>query len=181
MNNIVLRFVMSTTETSKLIRAQATGVSMPFVPSHVEALSRDGQHWTGAHIDGGVLARPLDYDTDPGLTVKTVKIQVEDKDYAAFHNFLEKHIGAPYDWEAILGFVPGVRMHTPGSMICSALMVLCLRADDCVFKWPVTKPAHQITPDMLFLILSTHVEISHEADYGYRPDADGQGQAQGMA
>lgn len=163
MKVITVRFVMSDTEISKLIRAEG-GVSMPFTPSHTEALARDGFGWVGAHIEDGVKKRPLDYDKDPGLLQKLVHIPVEDEAFDSFHVYLEAQIGSPYDWKAIVGFAPDLNLHTPGAKICSALIALALRAGNCVFKWPVTKPAHHISPDMLLLMLSTHVEISHEAD-----------------
>src|SRR6185437_11951039 len=105
MPDVVLRFCASDTEVSKLIRAQA-GISMPFTPSHVEALNRTGTGYIGAHIDGGVLDRPLDYDKDPGLVTKHIRVPVSDEAYAAFHDFLEEQIGSPYDWKAIVGFAP---------------------------------------------------------------------------
>lgn len=164
MPEIILRFVASDTEVSRLIRAQC-GIAMPFPPSHVEALSRDGKGYVGAHIDGGVLKRPLDYDKDePGLEQKFVRIPVSPEGYNAFHDYMEAQIGSPYDWKAIIGFAPDLNLHTPGAKICSALVTLGLRAKNCVFPWPTTVPAHHVSPYMLFFALSTHVEIDHEAD-----------------
>lgn len=160
-SKIVIRFVTCDDPVAMLIRAQA-GVSMPFTPSHTEALSRDGKSWTGQHIEGGCEARPLDYyQAEPNVQEVQVPITVAPEQYDAFHNYLEQRIGDPYDWRAILGFaLPDVHLHEPGGQICSALMVMCLRAAK-VFPWPLTVPAHHVSPRDLMLILSALEEIDH--------------------
>lgn len=158
---ITIRFVTCDDPMSRLIRAQA-GVCMPFPPSHVEALSRDGQHWTGQHIDGGCLARPLDYYlVYPNPQEKRVAFPVAQAQYDAFHNYLEKRVGDPYDWRAVIGFaLPDIHGHEPGGQICSALIEMCCRAAN-IFPWPVTVPAHHISPRDLMLMASALVEIDH--------------------
>lgn len=49
MGTIRIRFVTAGDPLSRLIRFQA-GVSMPFTPSHTEALSQDGKFYIGAHF-----------------------------------------------------------------------------------------------------------------------------------
>lgn len=166
---IRLRFVTGTAFSSRLIRMQA-GVSMPFTPSHVEALSQDGLTYIGAHIEDGIRARPLDYDASSLMTLpdgskseRIVALPCTLAQETAFYAFVTSKIGMPYDWKAIFGFeMPDFHLHDFGHAICSAFIPGGLRAEGCeYFPWPMTKPFHHISPDLLFAILSTHVEIPH--------------------
>jgi hypothetical protein len=164
---ITLRFVTGNGLVSRLIRMQA-GVSMPFTPSHVEALSPDGRFFIGAHFDGGVAARPVGYDDDQLMTLpdgskseRLVRLPAADPREAAFHAFVRSKIGEPYDWKAIIGFLePDVHQHEFDHIICSAFMAAALRACG-YFPSPLTVPFHHISPRDLFLILSTHIQIDH--------------------
>jgi hypothetical protein len=158
---ITLRFVTGNDATSQFIKMQA-GVCMPWTPIHVEALSRDGKHYVGEHFDGGMQAREIGYDVkQSGRLEKFVTLPTSNTQYDLFHDFLGSKVGEPYDWRAILSFAdPAENEHTPNTAICSAIMVLALRAAG-YFTWPLTVPAHHISPRDLFLILSTHVEIEH--------------------
>lgn len=164
---IRIRFVTSTDMVSRLIRLEA-GVSMPYTPSHAEALSQDGRFYIGAHFEGGILRRPVGYDAASLMTLpdgskseRIVSLPCTPEQEAAFYAFVEKHVGESYDWKAILGFVaPDFHMHDFGHIFCSAFMTDGLRTCEW-FRWPLTKPFHRISPDLLFAILSTHVEIPH--------------------
>jgi len=164
---IRLRFVTCDDLISKLIRMDG-GVSMPFTPSHTEALSQDGKFYIGAHYKGGVMARPVGYDADTLMTLpdgskseRVVQIDCTPEQEAAFYAFVHSKIGEPYDWKSILGFAaPDLHMHLLDHVICSAMMTAALR--DCgFFQWPLTVPFHHISPRDLFLMLSSHVEIDH--------------------
>lgn len=164
---IRIRFVTADDMVSKLIRLQA-GVSMPFTPSHTEALSQDGQFYIGAHYEGGVKARPVGYDAASLMTLpdgskseRIVTLPCTAEQEAAFYAFVHSKIDEPYDWKSIFGFVaPDLHTHLLDHIICSAFM-----GDGCrtakIFPWPMTVPFHHITPRDLLLILSTHVEIPH--------------------
>lgn len=169
MGTIRIRFVTSDDALSHLIRAEA-GVSMPFTPSHAEALTQDGQFYIGAHFKGGILRRPVGYDSASLMTLpdgtkseRIIALPCTPEQEAAFYAFVERHVGEAYDWKAILGYVvPDLHMHDFGHIFCSAFMSAALRAIEApYFRWPLTKPFHRISPDLLFAILSTHVEISH--------------------
>jgi hypothetical protein len=161
MTAITLRFVTSDNAISNLIRAQA-GVCMPFTPSHVEAFTRDGKHYVGQHMDGGMQARPIGYDAgETNVQEKFVQLPCTEAQFDAFHGFCTKHLGDPYDWRAIISFAdPALNFHGTDESICSAIMTLALRACD-YFQAALVVPAHHISPRDLFLILSTHVEIKH--------------------
>lgn len=166
---IRLRFVTGSDPLSKLIRMQA-GVSMPFTPSHAEALSQDGSVYIGAHYDGGIQARPVGYDAASLMTLpdgskseRIVSLPCTPEQEAAFYAFVTSKIGEPYDWKAIFGFVaPDLHMHLLDHIFCSAFMVAGMRTKGCeLFPWPLTVPFHHISPRDLLLILSSHTQINH--------------------
>jgi hypothetical protein len=162
MTAITLRFVTSPHDPlSALIRFQA-GLSMPFTPSHVEALSRDAQHYIGQHIDGGMQARPLDY-SGADVLEKLVSLPCTQVQYDAFQDHCESRIGTPYDWHSIVSFIdPAWNLHQFNHLICSAEMTFALRSPRCQwFPMPLTVPFHHISPRDLLLILSSHVQIDH--------------------
>ena len=146
---------------------------MPFTPSHVEALSEDGKSYIGAHIDGGVRARPLHYadgqiarlppvyDADvfpEGLCELLLKIDATPDQDRKFHDFMVSKIGQPYDFKAIIGFLLPEHEHSFDHSICSAVVSLALRASGW-FRWRLAAPAHLVDPRDLLLIMSTHMQI----------------------
>jgi hypothetical protein len=163
---IRIRFVTGNDLVSRLIRLQG-GVSMPFTPSHVEALTQDGKSYLGAHAVGGVALRSVGYDLDQLMTLpdgsrseRIVSLMCSDETEQAFYRFAASKLGEPYDWKAILGFIDPSHLHDLDHIICSAFMTQALR--ECgYFPAPLTVPFHHISPRDLFLILSTHIEISH--------------------
>lgn len=156
---MILRFVQGCSFTSLAIMAQEK-TAMPFTPSHVEALTPDGGFYIGAHIDGGVQKRPVGYDTADAVHELLLKLDATPEQDAAFYAFLEKHLGEPYDWRAIIGFLIPAHEHVADHAICSALITLALRAPDAPwFKWRLASPAHLINPRDLLLMLSSHMQI----------------------
>lgn len=166
---IRLRFVTGSDLISRFIRTQG-GIAMPFTPSHVEALSQDGLSYIGAHIDGGILARPVGYDAAKLLTIpdgtkseRIVSLPCTPEQEAAFYAFVQSKIGSPYDWKSIVGFVmPDINIHDFAHAICSAFIMAGVRTKGCeYFPYPLVVPFHHISPRDLMLILSSHVEIDH--------------------
>lgn len=159
---IRLRFVTCNDEVSRLIRLQA-GICMPFTPSHVEAVSQDGQSYIGQHLNGGMQARPVGYDAATLKAEKFVELPVSASEEAAFYSFVNSKIGQPYDWKSILSFAdPALNLHEFNHLICSAMMTAALRAPGCeFFLMPLVVPFHHISPRDLFLVLSSHVQIDH--------------------
>ena len=158
---IVLRFVTSDHPLSRMIRTQA-GICMPFTPSHVECLSRDGTAYVGQHMDGGMQARPIGYDAhEKGVREKLVPLPCTAEQDDLFFAYVESRIGKPYDWKSIISFAaPDINLHDFDHLICSAEMTAALRA--CrYFPMPLTVPFHHISPRDLLLILSSHVQIDH--------------------
>lgn len=127
-------------------------VSMPLTPSHVESLTPDG-FYLGAHDDIGVAKRPIGYDAGQFSSELLLTLAADPAMDAAFYAFLDKHVGEPYDFSAILGFILPEHEHQPEHAICSALMTLGLRACGW-FATPVAAPAHLIDPRDLLLMIS---------------------------
>lgn len=172
MTFITQRFVRGTAFSSGMIVAQEK-TAMPFTPSHVEALSEDSQFYIGAHIDGGVMKRPVSYDKGmiaqlqgdydktvfpDGLCDMRLKLDVTPEQAAVFYAFLDRHINEPYDSPAIWGFVIPIHSHTVGRVICSALQSLALRACG-YFQTPLAAPAHLIDPRDLLLMISGRQQV----------------------
>jgi hypothetical protein len=132
MSNIKLRFVTCRDPISQGIRLREN-----FWASHVEAMTPQGKY-LGAHCDGGVQARDVGYDAQ----VLQQELFVELPETAPgqadeFYAFLDRHIGEPYDFESILGFlVPNIATHQPQHIICSALQALALgNANGSPCRW----------------------------------------------
>jgi hypothetical protein len=159
---IRLRFVTCNDAISEVIRMQA-GICMPFTPSHVECVSQDGNSYIGQHLDGGMQARQVGYDSAKLLHEKFVDLPCTPAQEDAFYAAVHSRIGAPYDWQSILSFIdPAWNLHQRTHLICSAEMAADLRTKGCeYFPWPLTVPFHHISPRDLFLILSSHVQIDH--------------------
>jgi hypothetical protein len=148
---IIVRFVRSIGIASDLIVALEK-TAMPFTASHVEAVTPDG-FYLGAHFEGGVRKRPKDYDAGQFSNELFLTLAATDDQAAKFYTFLDGHVGEPYDWKAIIGFVIPEHEHTLNHAICSALITLALR--DCEwFAWPLATPAHLIDPRDLLLLIS---------------------------
>jgi hypothetical protein len=166
---IRIRFVTEDDRLSALIRTQA-GLSMPFTPSHTEALSQDGRFYIGQHYDGGMQARPVGYNDANLMTLpdgtkssRIVSLPCSPEQEASFYGYVNSKIGMPYDWKSIFSFMaPDINLHTPGTLICSAIMTAGLRAGLApYFPMPLTVPFHHISPRDLLLMLSSHVQIDH--------------------
>jgi hypothetical protein len=162
---ITLRFVRSKGFSSDAIVLREQ-TCMPFTPSHVECVTPEGT-WLGQHSDGGMQARDAGYDHDDVVIMNDsrrcelfVELPCTKEQYGAFYAKATASIGEPYDWKAILGFAVSWHEHEKFHAICSAKMLLLLRACD-YFRWPVVVPAHLVDPRDLLLMLSTHVKIDH--------------------
>lgn len=149
---MIIRFVLNSGFVSAAIKAQEK-TAMPFTPSHVEALTPDGTSYIGAHIDGGVRKRPIGYDKDTMRSELLLTLESTSAQDETFHAFLEGHLGQPYDWTSIFGFVIPRHFHQRDHVICSALITLALR--ECRwFQWRLAAPAHLIDPRDLLLMIS---------------------------
>lgn len=154
---MIIRFVQGTPDDPISWDIEAReNVAMPITPSHVEMLSRDGKTYTGAHIDGGIQARPIGYDKATTKAELLVDLGPENDD-AAF-SYMESKIGSPYDWTAIVDYLLPINWHRKNHLICSAFATLTLRKK-LTLRWPIAVPAHMVNPRDLLLGLSCLMEI----------------------
>jgi hypothetical protein len=154
MSNIRLRFVTCRDPISDGIRLREN-----FWASHVEAVTPQGSY-LGAHADGGVQARAAGYDATILQRELFVELPESAPGQAAeFYAFLARHMGEPYDFKSILGFlVPDIVAHQRQHVICSALQTLALRQCGW-FATPLAEPAHKISPRDLLLIISGRIPV----------------------
>lgn len=155
---ITIRFVACSGAASEAIIAREQ-ICMPFTPSHVECVTPEGKY-AGQHINGGMLAREPGYDKAELLHELFVAIDVSQAQADAFYSYVAASIGEPYDWKAIVDFALPLDLHQANHSICSAKMTLALRKGQ-VWPWPLTVPAHLISPRDVLLMLSGIVKIDH--------------------
>ena len=136
---ITLRFVSSPDIISRIIK----GAELGFHYQHVEALMADGT-LLGAHMDGGVQARPANYDAGTFTKDLFVKVPCGDAAASTFESFLRLQLGKPYDMVAIAeladGFLSGEAPSWPESpsWICSALQTAALLTAGIVHAAPAS-------------------------------------------
>jgi hypothetical protein len=150
-----LRFVHCEDVVGLAILAQTGGRF-----SHVEAVMPDGTY-LGAHADGGVQARPSDYDKGQWARQLMVDLPSTTEMDAKFEHYLRAVIDEPYAFSSIFGFVTHLDFATHHHVICSALQALALRGSEW-FATPLSMPAHMISPRDLQLILSGRVGMPEE-------------------
>jgi hypothetical protein len=154
-----LRFVAGTQLDSRFIiwREQVT---MPFTPSHVEAVveDADGIGYVGARLRGGILRRPVGYDQGTVSNEMFLDLTASDAQNKLFYDFVLSKIGELYDWQSIFDFIVPVNRHTTDRAICSAFMTLALRHCGWL-QWPVAAPAHLISPRDLLLMISAKMQV----------------------
>lgn len=144
---IVLRFVHCSDIISDGILVDTGGKY-----SHVEAVTPDGKY-LGAHADGGVKARPKDYDAGKFDREIFYHLIADGVMTDAFYHYLDACIDEPYDFGAIAGFMLHYSEHERHRVICSALITLALRW--CKFFMnELTVPAHEMSPRDVEMILS---------------------------
>lgn len=150
---IRLRFVTCNDAVSAGIRAAEYG----FWASHVEAVMPDGT-LLGAHFEGGVQARPSDYDNGKFTKELFVDLPVSNSQETSFLDFLRAQIGKPYDLTAIAAFVAGRDWREEDSWFCSELQAAALEA--CMFFGTLATDVNHITPRDLLLIVSGRIAIA---------------------
>ena len=155
---IRLRFVACDDPPSQAIILRSQ-VCMPFTPSHVECVTPEGKY-AGQHFSGGMQARDPGYDEAHLTHEAFVDLPCTQAQEYAFYGFVQSKIGEPYDWQSIIDYVLPVNLHESNHAICSAIMTLALRKCGWL-HWPLTVPAHLISPRDLLLTLSGIVEIPH--------------------
>lgn len=160
---IRLRFVTGKSWISNAIRAgERDGWC-----THVEAVMPDGT-LLGAHLDGGVQARPVGYDKADMTRELFVELEIFGSSASIdlsvegqFNTFLRAQLGKPYDTEAVLGLGVGRDWRAPDSWFCSELQAAGLEA--CGYLPKLSAADNHVSPRDLLLVLSGRVEIKDAA------------------
>lgn len=152
----IIRFVQGARSLVSWDIEARENVAMPITPSHTEMLSRDGKSYIGAHIEGGIQARPVGYDAATMKAELLLDLGPEDDDAA--YSYMESKIGEPYDWASIIDFLLPVNWHLQNHVICSAFMTLTLRKK-LFFPWPIAVPAHMVSPRDLLAMISAKMQV----------------------
>lgn len=155
---IRLRFVAGCDSISLAIILRSQ-ICMPFTPSHVECVMPDGKY-AGQHFQGGMVEREVGYDKSYLSRELILDLPSTPDQAQAFYDYVRGQLGKPYDWRAILDYALPINGHAADHAICSAVMTLALRKAQWL-AWPLTVPAHLISPRDLLLLLSGLVEIPH--------------------
>ncbi len=154
---IRLRFCTCNDLISALIREVED-----FWASHVEAVMPDGSGYLGAHAAGGVQIRPVGYDQTTLTRELFVDLPATDQVTTRFYDGLKRHVGDPYDFEAIFGFIARMPLHSRRHAICSALQAAEL-AESGWFAGRLCRAPYEISPADLLLILSGMLKIDNAA------------------
>lgn len=144
MATLTIRFVTSDDIISALIRDKTWSQY-----SHVEFILDDGTT-LGAHADGGVKIRPLDYAVF--MATKIIKISVTDDQEASVMAFAHAQVGKAYDMGAIAGIVAHRDWRSPDKWFCSELVAAALEQGN-VFH-PIADNIDRVVPRDVLLLLS---------------------------
>lgn len=134
--------------------------------SHCASVLSDGRYLDARSdtLDGvppGVQIRHP--DSERWIRKCRVTLQVTPAEYASWEGNLRAKVTDKYDKDAILGFLEGRSIHTAGQWICSALAVNGIQHVGRswtaphlgLVPFPLRVPSHEISPDVLLLLLET--------------------------
>lgn len=152
-----LRFVDGHDFVARAIAAGEYG----FWCIHVDAVMPDDT-LLGAHLDGGVLARPSGYDAGQRTRELIVSLPSTAEQDDAFHAFLRAQIGKPYDLTAIAALVLGRDWTEADSWFCSELQAAALVHAGWFPAAPATAFA-KITPRDLLLMVSARYPVTEKS------------------
>ena len=117
---------------------------------HTEGLSRDGEHWVGAHSGTGVQARALNWCKPTFERRYAVPVSTERSEDAMA--FMDAKVGCPYDYADIVGLALHKRIGASDhAVICSAFMLLWLQAAGLHPLNVLEQFAYLVTPETLHL------------------------------
>ena len=153
---ITLRFVTCHDPVSDGIRAFEYG----FWATHVEARMPDGT-LLGAHANGGVQARPHDYDKSEFTRELYVSIPATPAQTDAFHSFLRAQVGKPYDFLAIAGIALQRDWQSENAWFCSELIGAGLAQPDVrIFPPHLATEFSHVTPRDALLVVSSRLDLA---------------------
>jgi uncharacterized protein YycO len=145
MATLTIRLVTSNDIISALIRDKTWCAY-----SHVEFILDDGTT-LGAHADGGVRIRPIDYAVFTAVKVITITVTEEQK--AAVLAFAHAQVGKAYDMGAIAGIVLHRDWRNADKWFCSELVVAALEQGNVIHR--IADNVDRIVPRDVLIILSS--------------------------
>ena len=151
---LTIRFVTCSDPVSEGIRRFEYG----FWATHCEALMPDGT-LLGAHAEGGVKARPRDYDKSEFTRELYVSIPATPAQTDAFHSFLRAQVDKPYDFLAIAGLALQRDWQNEDAWFCSELQAAALCRCGVFPPHLATEFSH-VTPRDVLLILSGRLDLA---------------------
>lgn len=141
MPHITIRFVTANDPVSIAIRMETWGKF-----SHVEFILDDGTT-LGAHADGGVAIRPLNYAKFTEQHWYSIPVTEEQK--IAIMAFAHEQVGKPYDFTDIAGILFHRDWRSDDSWICSELVAAAFEKGLPLLHIP-DKDVNRVTPGGLY-------------------------------
>jgi hypothetical protein len=125
-----------------------------YLDARSDVLSGTWEH--GPYVDHSGIVPAGVHIRDPGWE-KSIKrtratIEVSQAQYDSWEANLRAKIGTPYARGDILAFITGRQIDVHGQWECSMLQINALQHIQ-LFPFPLSVPAHQITPNTLLLML----------------------------
>ena len=117
--------------------------------SHAEIVTEDQQSYIGAHASGGVMQRPIDY-CKPSFE-RRYAIPCTDAQLAKAMGYARSMIGAPYNFEDIVGLLFHRNLSTKGRVICSMFVYQAAWEAGIQLLNVLPDYSNLVTPDTLHL------------------------------
>ncbi len=123
-------------------------------PTHCEIPLGDGRRLGSWFHRGGVNILPADYDVGAFTKELFVDLKATEEQAAKFYAFLDKQVGKPYDWRAIVAFyskIFGRDWCAEDSWFCSELVGAALIACGLFPRHMAVKFSRLTVRDLLLL------------------------------
>jgi len=104
--------------------------------------------YLGAHIDGGVLLRPFDYDKKCQFTFLGTNALTQEQEQK-YEAYARSQIGEPYDLTAIFGDALHRDWRSTNGWFCSDLMQMCSEQAKC--PWLRPEALDRTTPRDIYI------------------------------
>lgn len=126
--------------------------------SHIEFIFiEDALPTLGAHADGGVARRPINYDTF--TAVWNFEIDVTQQQYNDTKAAAVAQLGKKYDFTAIAGIEFDRDWRATDSWFCSELFIFALEEGKVINRLDYS--INHVTPAHALLILSSMFNVTH--------------------
>lgn len=117
--------------------------------SHTEIVGESGDTYIGAHSDGGVEQRPLDY-CKPTFE-RRYAVPVSLAQFRSAMDYAKSKIGTPYNFKDIAGILFHVDLDARRRLICSQFVFDVFEAGGIKLLNVLPGYSHLVTPETLHL------------------------------